>query len=76
MNLAPLYVIICCHVTSILHYVNIRNKLTQNYISKLFYLLETSSREREKPGNILNFNTRIHACGKGISRNPEFEHVN
>jgi hypothetical protein len=76
MDLAPLLDIICCHVTSILHHVNIRNKLTQNYISKLFYLLETSSREREKPGKILNFNTRIHACGKGISRNAEFEHVN
>jgi hypothetical protein len=42
--------------------------MTQTYISKLFYLLETSSREREKPGKILNFNTRIHACGKEISR--------
>jgi hypothetical protein len=41
MNLAPLHVIISCLVTSILHYVNIRNKLTQNYISKLFYLFET-----------------------------------
>ncbi len=26
MSLAPLHVIICCHVTSILHYVNIRKK--------------------------------------------------
>jgi hypothetical protein len=42
--------------------------MTQIYISKLFYLLETSSREREKPRKILNFNARIHACGKEISR--------